>query len=266
MTFTFTPQAWMSDAPEVPLVVFESGLGTPLGNWNAVIDRVAAFSTVFAYDRAGIGQSPPDSLLPTPENVVRTLRAALRSVGAAPPYLLVGHSLGGAYARGFAAMHPKELAGVIFIDPADFTETRENGRLPYKDAGLSDEVTDSLLAVRQTGALDPGMPMSIQEEYHVLRDLRDEDFASVRQGRLPDVPVYIITSGRYDGPADEQAEALFRAKMQRRIERWVTLLNGTEQGELFYSANAGHFIQRDDPHLVIAVIRLALSAYDRRAR
>lgn len=246
--------------PKAPVVVFESGLGTSLDNWDAIIDSIATFAAVFAYDRPGIGQSEPDDELPTAENVVEKLREALRSVEATPPYLLIGHSLGGAYARGFATLYPEELAGVIFNDPADFTETRLNGRLPYLDVGLSPEAADSFLTVRQTGALDPGMPRSIQEEIQVLRAMRDDDFASLRRGRLPDIPVYIITSGRYDGPDDPGEEALFRAKMQRRIERWVTLLNNVDQGELFYSANAGHFIHIDDPHLVIAAIKLAFFA------
>ena len=39
-----------------------------------------------------------------------------------PPYILVGHSLGGLYVRGFANYYPELLAGLVIIDPADFTE------------------------------------------------------------------------------------------------------------------------------------------------
>jgi hypothetical protein len=41
--------------------------------------------------------------------------------------------LGGVYVRGFAGYDPEMLAGLVIIDPADFTETRQNRRLVYQD-------------------------------------------------------------------------------------------------------------------------------------
>ncbi|HAA18575.1 MAG TPA: alpha/beta hydrolase, partial [Cytophagales bacterium] len=49
-----------------------------------------------------------------------------------PPYLLVGHSLGGVYVRGFAVYYPEKLAGLVIVDPGDFTETLENRREYYR--------------------------------------------------------------------------------------------------------------------------------------
>ena len=49
----------------VPTIIFENGLGMAHGNWDTVIDEIAKFAPVFAYDRAGIGQSDKVFQLPT---------------------------------------------------------------------------------------------------------------------------------------------------------------------------------------------------------
>jgi pimeloyl-ACP methyl ester carboxylesterase len=46
----------------------------------------------------------------------------LRLTGVPGPYLLVGHSLGGAYARRFAQLFPSEVAAVLYQD-AFYEET-----------------------------------------------------------------------------------------------------------------------------------------------
>lgn len=89
-----------------PVVVFESDLGTPMGNWDTILDEVAKQAPVVAYDRPGIGDSPPIEEMPTIRNVTERLRNILQSLKLPPPYLLVGHSLGGVYVRGFALYHP----------------------------------------------------------------------------------------------------------------------------------------------------------------
>ena len=85
-----------------PVVIFESGLGTPMGNWDRVIEGVARMAPLITYDRPGIGESEPDEEMPTLRNVADKLLKILDELEVEPPYLLVGHSLGGVYVRGFA--------------------------------------------------------------------------------------------------------------------------------------------------------------------
>jgi pimeloyl-ACP methyl ester carboxylesterase len=51
------------------------------------------------------------------EQVVDELHEMLSEADVSPPYVLVGHSLGGLNARLFAARHARDLAGVVFVDP-----------------------------------------------------------------------------------------------------------------------------------------------------
>ncbi|WP_128543223.1 alpha/beta fold hydrolase [Larkinella soli] len=220
-----------------PVVVFESGFGTPMGHWDTILDAVGKLAPVVAYDRPGIGDSEPDRQLPTVKNVADKLRKILEALQVKPPYVLVGHSLGGAYVRGFAVYYPQELAGLVIIDPADFTETYERIGQYMLDAGMNKAHVDSAIAQRRRDLFrpDPKMAPSLQEELQVLFDLRRSEFAEFRDKPLPGIPVALLTGGRYDAfpnarPIDE---ALFRSKMKFRVERWVQFVNTVPKGRFF---------------------------------
>ena len=85
--------------PGQPAVVFEGGASAPLETWDTVLADVARFAPTVTYDRAGTGQSNWDGLPPTPERVGTRLRRLLSQIAADPPYILVGHSWGGALVR-----------------------------------------------------------------------------------------------------------------------------------------------------------------------
>lgn len=255
-----------------PVVVFESGLGTPMDNWDRVLEGVSALAPVVTYDRPGIGESDPDNEMPTIKNVSEKLIRILNHLGIAPPYILVGHSLGGAYVRGFAAYHPGLLAGLVIIDPADFTETRLNKRNPYLDIGLTDGQIDTLFRKWQKEEeenrdLPSNKPKSIVEEGDVLAQMRATDFNEITSSALPEIPVHILTGGRYDTPQAYRIKELddsllFRAKMKNRVERWTDVIQSVDKGMLLYSGDAGHFVQWDDPELVISSIRIVLQDYE----
>ena len=90
--------------PGAPIVVFEAGAGGGLATWGSVVEDVANFAPVVAYDRAGLRRSEWDGQLPTPRHVAENLHALLEQVGAQPPYVLVGHSPGGRYIWMFTGM------------------------------------------------------------------------------------------------------------------------------------------------------------------
>jgi pimeloyl-ACP methyl ester carboxylesterase len=110
--------------PGQPAIVFESGASAPLETWDSVLPAVALFAPVVAYDRAGTGESAWDGLPPTPDRVATRLNRLLSTIAVHPPYVLVGHSWGGALVRYFAGQHPRDLVGVLYIDPTDTTLTR----------------------------------------------------------------------------------------------------------------------------------------------
>ncbi len=251
-----------------PVIVFESGHGTPMGNWDRVLTDSAALGPVVTYDRPGVGQSEPIDEMPTIKNVADRLIKILYHLELEPPYLLVGHSLGGVYVRGFAVYYPEKLAGLVIIDPGDFTETQENKREYYGVLGWSEQRIDQELEDlhNKDKERDEGIPVALKRERLVLRDLRREDFREINEHPLPNIPVHILTGGRFDMPEHMRSkeydnEALFRSKMKHRVARWTDVIQTVDRGMMLYSGDAGHFVHWDDPELAIASIKIALKDY-----
>ncbi|MBL0113020.1 MAG: alpha/beta hydrolase [Saprospiraceae bacterium] len=255
-----------------PVIVFESGHGTPMDHWDRILAGVSDLAPLITYDRPGIGESEPDNEMPTIKNVSNKLVKILKHLDVKPPYVLVGHSLGGAYVRGFAVYYPELLAGLVIIDPADFTEIRLNKRKPFLDIGITSEQVDTLfnkwnLEDVANKNKPSTIPKSVFEESEVLAQLRETDFKEISDSKLPNIPVHILTGGRYDTPPrfrikELNDSLLFRAKMKNRIERWTDVVQSVDKGMLFYSGDAGHFVHFDDPELLISSIRIVLQDYE----
>src|SRR5690606_33387006 len=106
------------DGAGSPPVVVEAGLGDYSLGWRDLQPQIAQRTRICTYDRAGTGWSEPDRRAPTSQRVVRNLRVVLENARVEGPYVLVGHSAGGAYVRAFAARHPEDVAGIVLIDSA----------------------------------------------------------------------------------------------------------------------------------------------------
>ena len=67
-------------------------------------------------DRAGYGFSDDTDNEMTLEYIVEDYRKALSNAGIQPPYVLMPHSIGGAYANYWASNYPEEIEGIVFVD------------------------------------------------------------------------------------------------------------------------------------------------------
>lgn len=101
---------------EGPTVVFESGMACPLTGWSWVLDQLGPDTPYVAYDRPGTGWSQPASGPQDAERAAAHLGELLERLGAKPPYVLVGQSVGGLLIRSFARRHPESVAGMVFVD------------------------------------------------------------------------------------------------------------------------------------------------------
>ena len=249
-----------------PAVVFENGMASCFGSWETVAAEISKTHAVFRYNRPRIGESENDSLPPTTEHIVSNLRKMLLQKGLKPPYLLVSHSFGGAYMRSFASMYPEEVAGLVFVDPIDFTKEIGFGDLPYLEIGLSQHQIDSLFGEtydKFVEQLYEEMPGFYVEEVKISRALNATGFEECVRNPLPDVPVHFIMAGGYP-ESDDRGETifdkqkLFRINNNLKMKRWIALLDPLKYGKFFYSSSSGHIVQVDDPDLVISSIKMAL--------
>ncbi len=252
-----------------PVVIFENGLATPKGIWHKILESDSELPPMFAYNRSGVADSELKIEEPTPKIVCNRLVNILEKLNIPPPYILVGHSFGGLYARYFAEYYPEKLAGLILVDPADFTETREDKREYYKVLGWDKERIDQEIrtqdSIRANRKVDPNS--AAYWEGQVLDKERMNDFRNIRNNPLPDIPFHIITGGRFDMPERMRSkefdeETVFRNKMKLRTARWMELVQTVDKGKFLYSSNSGHNVMLDDPELIISSIKMILLDLD----
>jgi pimeloyl-ACP methyl ester carboxylesterase len=248
-----------------PTVVFESGLGGRLEEWNVVAGKVAAFAPTVAYERAGVGQSDPDGEPPTPRHVARKLHGLLTRMEIKPPYVLVGHSWGGPLIRMFAAVYPGDVAGLVYVDPTDMRSEEEQLAF-YKARGHAAADVPALRAKKREQVRAYGAEMK------VALDLEDTYFAEFRAlPAPPDVPVSVLMATKFD-PAPWAGEpcqprACHDAWVRLRIGWLAPLAHQSSDGTFTLTTSSGHRVTQDDPDLIVwAIQRVLKSAAARRAR
>ncbi len=98
-------------------VVFEAGIGASSLNWRTIQQDVSTFARACSYDRAGYGWSDPTPGPISARAAAEDLHRLLQVAAVPPPYVLVGHSFGAYVVSLFAAAHPDEVQGIVFVDP-----------------------------------------------------------------------------------------------------------------------------------------------------
>lgn len=103
-------------AGDLPDLLMEHGGGGSTNDWSLLEPLLAAHTRVFDYDRAGSGTSLRDDLGRGAAANTQRLALLVEKLGIKKPFVLVGYSLGGLYARHYAATYPDQVAGVVLLD------------------------------------------------------------------------------------------------------------------------------------------------------
>jgi pimeloyl-ACP methyl ester carboxylesterase len=251
-----------------PTVVLEAGYRASARYWTddllepeaqrtMVLAGVASYTRVCAYDRPGTVASGGDNVLssrsdavPQPRtatDAVADLHALLGAAGVPGPYVLAGHSLGGLFARLYAATYPDEVVGLVLVDP--YSERIESLMTPEQWAALVrlnvDSGSDTVLQIPGYGDLEtigygtdnPAMRRAAAET--PLHSMPLAVLAHVRPFDLP---------RQAEGVSFDELERIFRA-----ANEWQATLVPNAR---FFAADAsGHDIHQDQPTLVTEAIR-----------
>ena len=239
-----------------PAVVFLAGGGAVGLDYLNVQQRAAELTTSVTYDRAGTGWSDAVDLPRTSVDVTDELRALLNVAEVPAPYLMVGHSLGGIYARHYAQRFSGEVAGLVLLDPAheDYYAYMPKDLVDQWNAwdpgeALPDELPAELIQFyrhlfEQEMTDWPEEISKVLVERHVsLAWLRaglqeatnvEQLYDEVRHaGRMPDVPVIILTSMGIDpfkaAVSQGIPESLLREEIEgkrRLYTTWAHSLHG----------------------------------------
>lgn len=215
-----------------PVVVFQSGLGDGLGVWSAVQAGLPRDITSIAFSRAGYGRSAARDGERSPCVAAAELRAGLRQAGLVPPYVLVGHSLGGLYQFAFAKLYPEEVAGIVLVEPTH----------PQHWSRMQQDAPAMALVVRtaRMAAFSPTMRREFDDQQHCL-----DGFDSRPS---PHVPTRVLVRGRFVPPEVGAFE-----RMSRDLWReWPTVLHVREVEPV---EGTGHYVQKERPAAVVDAIR-----------
>lgn len=210
-----------------PTVIMDAGYGDYSKAWNSVLVEISMLSSVLIYDRAGLGKSESSSNPRTSREMVKELKELLGEAKIKPPYLLAGHSFGGVNMRMFAAEYPNEVCGLVLID-----STPED----YRERFL------------------PAMSQDFQQAYNkqfVYEGNYDEFMESLKQlkdtRQKLNVPLIVLSAGK-KAHYSMESQKLWN-EMQREI------LKISSDGELVIAENSAHYIQNDEPELVVWAIK-----------
>ena len=213
-----------------PAIVLVNGAGGPIEGWLKVWGKLGRDHVVFAYNRLGIGKSSKPKEPQTGLVMVRDLKALLLSLKIEPPYLIVGHSLGGLVAHLFASIYPDDVCGIVFLESSTIQDFLANPK-KAKGKGHND----------------------FSEVGHVQNTVDEIQAFSV----FPDIPISVIAGGK-------PAFAWFMPKSikEGRMNHQKELRNLSRQGSMVIAKNSGHFPQLSEPDLVIHEINRLLFDLD----
>jgi pimeloyl-ACP methyl ester carboxylesterase len=217
-----------------PTVILDAGSGSDSGTWSAVHDGLATTTRTCAYDRAGRGRSDARGRH-TLADAVAELRAALQAAGETGPYIVVGHSLGGAYARVFAGTDGSGVVGAVLVDA--FNPDLETDWIHPLLGTLRPEYETRLDGLRAHVSVVDGLDWPASE-------------IQLRQTRLDGLPVEVLVAPRGEPRLDEATNAAI-------ARAWREALESLSPGHVTYTVawGAGHDIQIDRPDLVIEATR-----------
>ncbi len=251
-----------------PAVILDSGLGDSYLSWRKVQPQIAAFARVCSYDRAGLGYSERTSEPRTSRVIAAQLHALLRAAGIAPPYVLVGHSMGGYDVRVFASAYPGEVVGMVLVDAS---HPDQENRFPIEMKAMDGswqreqqflEYTAPFGVPRFLGLCDDD-PVeraaacnwnSAREQVEEMKAFPESAAETAKAGTLADLPLAVLSHDPdklNSGLPPDIASAANQAweKMQEELAHLST------RGTQTISKNSSHYIQYDNPDLVISTVQ-----------
>ena len=265
-----------------PTVVFVSGAGDRTETWSktldpsqqAVLPAIAETNRVCAYDRPGTllvtgkgkedfkkSRSDPVPQPTTIQDGAADLHALLSASGERGPYVVVGHSMGGAISRQYASEYPQDVSGLVLVDYTPYDArtalTDEQWKLwqsilgsPSKEAlALYPDLErfDHQRNLEQVLAAAPLKPMplivlSSDEPYNLIPYVKD--------GTLP------LTVKE----AKEFGRILFQAILDARAD----LVSQAPGARHITNTDSGHYIHQEQPKLVIDSVRKVVDAVGKK--
>lgn len=223
------------------IVLLEAGGSAGMSDWNSVFKRISEHAKVIRYSRVGNGNSTAIKQHFTSRDYADHASAFLTELGIQQPVIYIAHSYGGSVARDFAAAYPKQIKALMMLDPSSEHDV---------DILRAIDLEKGNQEIAQIKLADMAGGMSNQYlDFWSKRPLPDYP-------QIKDMPVTVIASVRKTA---NPPNLLFTDRgTQMWGELWQKWANAFPQGKSVLTDKSGHFVQVDEPELVVSELLLLM--------
>ncbi len=276
----------------LPTVILDAGLGGCSLHWPAVQKAIEGFARVCSYDRAGMGWSDVSLKPRTSKVIVEELHVLLRNSNILPPYILVGHSLGGINMRLYANTYPEDVFGVVLVDSTHekllellALVEEKFAKIDPKKAFLTRVKTYIFKSrfFRYVGLLRLMNTLGIKKLTCVPEALKGQMIAKtctlksfntlfsegeyIKQSckqveqssnSLVNKPLTVITAAKRPNDGSEIAQEVV-AIVEKCQKEFVAL---SRKGKQLIAENSGHHVNWDQPEIIVEAVREMVNGYN----
>jgi len=268
-----------------PTVVLESGAQSYSVHWWLVQEEVAKFTRVCSYDRPGYGWSDPAPAMTSSQEVATLLHSLLATAGEGPPYLMVGHSMGGVFVRAFAVEYPDEVVGMVLVDSSHEQQALRTPAQLEEVTTLSMELQNKSLPIlkgaasigvlRATGYLEPnvailGLPeaqsapvraqvyrtdyfRSLQRELVLMEVCMSQPGALNSLGNMPLIVLSAVQDARANYEAAVPLKPYLESPSQLTLAAFqedVEIISHNQEELAALSTRSRHIVVKDSGHFI----------------
>ncbi len=248
-----------------PILVFESGLGG--GTFDPILPFLPSNISGIQYARNGVGQSELDSEITSDSEVAERLHDLLKTLNIEPPYLLVGHSIGGPYIRLFAAKFPDKVCGLVFSDPTDFMLVSKENEEAKITSGSATGYMEVFLLIQKIMAEQKGFSQGAKND--ATRALKSNESGYFHEYRnLPSLhniaTTVIISYNKHIENPDKELnknhnlginfKPWWREYDNLRIQHYSDLIKDNDNSRIILLPKYSHGIHYQNPELVANLI------------
>jgi pimeloyl-ACP methyl ester carboxylesterase len=251
-----------------PTVILDSGLGDSYLSWRKVQPQIAKFTRVCSYDRAGLGYSESSAQPRTSKVIAEELHALLQAVSVSPPYVIVGHSMGGYDVRVYTSLYRNEIVGMVLVDAS---HPDQENRFPPELKNMEGSWHREAQFVAST--MPFGIPRllglcendpvtraadcnwhSAREQLAEISAFPESAAETANTGSLSDLPLAVLSHDP-DKPSSDLPPELAKPTNEAWEKMQEELAHLSTRGTQTVAKNSAHYIQIDRPDVVIDAVR-----------
>ncbi len=278
-----------------PAVIMIAGSNAFSFDWSLVMPEIAKVTQVCTYDRPALAWSDAGPMPRTFDQDIYELHTLLQKAGVKPPYILVGHSLGGIIARLFEKKYPDEVKGLVLVDATSEDATLFiNGKIQRLRTLSQNRAIPPLKTKPDTMTKVPSIK-ELEEMWKMMGEpkteppfdklpakFQEQRIWAIRQPKiliaddgnywadefaamyadslysLGNKPVYVLSSGR--DAFSKNADSAMKAIWLEKLEQKEKMANLSSNSKHLITTRSGHEIHLDEPELVIDAIKQVINA------